>query len=76
MYATAPSPAHAHGSHARAFRALATAAFWQASARASHVATTSTVARVVTFTAIVVLTPLAYLAAWILMPKDDEPTPA
>ena len=34
------------------------------------------VARVLTFTAIVVLTPLAYLAAWILMPKDDEPTPA
>jgi phage shock protein C len=34
------------------------------------------VARLLTITTAIVLTPLVYVAAWILMPRDPESTPA
>jgi phage shock protein C len=34
------------------------------------------VARLLTITGILVLTPFAYVGAWILMPKDSTPAPA
>ena len=34
------------------------------------------VSRLVTIAGILVLTPLAYVAAWVLMPKDADVTPA
>ena len=78
MSTTTRSPAHAHGSPRRASRVHARDASWGgvSAGFARRYDIHPLVARLLGILGVVVLSPLVYAAAWVLMPNEAGGTPS